>query len=141
MAAAPLQAHEIASTAGLPPAQTAKILQMMSWAGFVKSRRGTKGGFWLVTPAQHIRVTDVLNFFARRTHESPEQIRDPILKVLAHAMTRCHKELHHITVADLAKVSACEQPRGSHPENIVVRSKPSGKLAHRIDSTLERNHK
>ena len=32
--AEPLQAHEIASAANLPSAQTAKILQLMTWAGF-----------------------------------------------------------------------------------------------------------
>jgi Rrf2 family protein len=139
-AAAPLQAHEIASTTGLPPAQTAKILQMMSWAGFVESRRGTKGGFWLVTPAEHIRVTDILNFFAHRTHKSPEQIRDPILQVLAHAMTRCRKELNHITVADLAKLACCEQSqRGNVPKTVVAPA--TRKLKRFTDSTRQRNHK
>ena len=47
----PLQAHEVAVAASLPPAQTAKILQQMAWAGFVESRRGAKGGFWLQKPA------------------------------------------------------------------------------------------
>src|SRR5437660_549073 len=61
-AAGPVQAHEVAAAASLPPAQTAKILQLMTWAGFVESRRGTKGGYWLVTPADHIRVTDVADF-------------------------------------------------------------------------------
>lgn len=32
-AGGPLQAHQIASRASLPPAQTAKILQLMTWAG------------------------------------------------------------------------------------------------------------
>jgi hypothetical protein len=59
----PLQAHEIASATGLPPAQTAKILQSMTWAGFIESRRGARGGFWLVIPASRIRVTDVIEFF------------------------------------------------------------------------------
>lgn len=133
----PLQAHEIASSTGLPPAQTAKILQMMTWAGFVESRRGTKGGFWLVTPANHIRVSDVLDFFAHRTHETPGQVRDPILEVLADAMTKCEKELKHITVADLAKTACCEQP--------AVRSKipvqPARKRNHPTDSIQERSHK
>ena len=120
-ATGPLQAHEIASSTGLPPAQTAKILQMMTWAGFVESRRGTKGGFWLVRPANHIRVSDILNFFAHRTHETPEQVRDPILEVLADAMTKCQKEFEHITVADLAKASCCEKPPGGQERRILVR--------------------
>lgn len=107
-AAGPLQAHKIASAAGLPPAQTAKILQLMAWAGFVESRRGTKGGFWLVTPAARIRVTDVADFFTHQTKEIPQHEQDPMLKALAQATARCHKAFAQITVADLAKVSGPE---------------------------------
>jgi Rrf2 family protein len=139
-AAGPLQAHAIASTTGLPPAQTAKILQMMNWAGFVESRRGTKGGFWLVRPAERIRVTDVLTFFAHRTHKSPGQVRDPISQVLAHAMTRCQKELDQITVADLAKIACCEQPQGGNVRKTMLVSAPR-ELKHPTDSIQERNHK
>jgi len=56
-------ARDIASHANLPPAQTAKLLQLLTWAGFVKSRRGSKGGFWLAMPPKCIRVKDVISFF------------------------------------------------------------------------------
>ena len=107
-AAGPLQAHKIASAAGLPPAQTAKILQLMTWAGFVESRRGTKGGFWLVTPAARIRVTDVADFFTHPTKEIPQHEQDPMLKALAQATACCYRAFAQITVADLAKVSGSE---------------------------------
>ena len=107
-ATGPLQAHEIAGAAGLPPAQTAKILQLMTWAGFVESRRGTKGGFWLIVPAERIRVTDVADFFTHHTKDILRRKQDPLLKALAKATARCQKEFVQITVADLAKVSGCE---------------------------------
>lgn len=112
-ASEPLQAHEIASAASLPPAQTAKILQLMTWAGFVESRRGTKGGFWLVKPADGIRVTDVADFFSHHTHGHGLRRRDGLLKALKRATARCQKEFARITVADLAKASGCKrtQPR------------------------------
>jgi len=139
-AAGPLPARAIASTTGLPPAQTAKILQMMSWAGFVESRRGTKGGFWLVTPAERIRVTDVLDFFTHRTHESPGQARDPIVRVLAHAVTRCQEELNHITVADLAKLAGGEPPQvGNVRKTMLVSAFRKRKRS--TDLTPERKHK
>src|SRR6266568_8578291 len=109
--AGPLQAHEIALAANLPPAQTAKILQLMTWAGFVESRRGTNGGFWLVRAAELIRVTDVTDFFAHQTQSHSAPKRDGFLKVLERAMARCHKEFARITVADLAKVCECEPTR------------------------------
>jgi Rrf2 family protein len=104
----PLQAHEIASAATLPPAQTAKILQMMTWAGFVESRRGTKGGFWLATSADRIRVTDVTDFFAHQGERQHSAEKDGLLRALEHATAHCKKEFSRITVADLAKVSGCE---------------------------------
>src|SRR5215467_1072746 len=101
-ASGPLQAHEIAFEADLPPAQTAKILQMMTWAGFVESRRGTKGGFWLVTPALHIRVADVFAFFRPKHPAKTAGSEDPVLQALEKLSTECEKELEHITIADLA---------------------------------------
>jgi DNA-binding IscR family transcriptional regulator len=105
----PLQAHEIASATDLPPAQTAKILQLMTWAGFVESRRGTKGGFWLVKPANRIRVTDVADFFAHHTPEKRPPKRDELLIALERATARCHKQFERITVGDLAKTSGCKR--------------------------------
>ena len=107
-AASPLQAQEIASAAKLPPAQTAKILQMMTWAGFVESRRGTKGGFWLSKPANRIRVTDVADFFAHHNEARGSMEQDGMLKMLSQATVRCRKEFSRITVADLARASGCE---------------------------------
>lgn len=100
----PLQAHEIARATGLPPAQTAKILQLMTWAGFVKSRRGRGGGFWLVVPARRIRVTDVVEFFA--THPETGHRQDAIEEALAEATARCQREFKRVTLADIAKLAA-----------------------------------
>jgi Rrf2 family protein len=103
-----LQAHEVAVAASLPPAQTAKILQQMAWAGFVESRRGAKGGFWLQKPAESIRVTDVADFFRR-----PAQLQqhdDPVLQALARATEKCNKEFRRITIADLSVLPSCKTP-------------------------------
>lgn len=125
-ATGPLQAHEIASAAKLPPAQTAKILQMMTWAGFVESRRGTKGGFWLVTPPERIRVTDVLAFFS--PHQNPEGLhprQDPVFEALEEVSVRCRKELEHITIADLARLSRPECTQSTTAAKTSSRSKQS----------------
>lgn len=110
----PLQAHEVAVAASLPPAQTAKILQQMAWAGFVESRRGAKGGFWLQKPAESIRVTDVADFFRRPVQALRR--KDPVLQALAHATEKCNKEFRRITIADMSKLSSCRTPRsgGEH---------------------------
>ena len=104
----PLLAQEIASAAKLPPAQTAKILQMMTWAGFVESRRGTKGGFWLAKRAGRIRVTDVVDFFAHHEESERSMEQDGLLKALEHATAQCRNQFSRITVADLAKALGCK---------------------------------
>jgi Rrf2 family protein len=120
----PLQAHEIAARTGLPPAQTAKILQMMTWAGFVKSRRGTKGGFWLVRSPETIRITDVADFFAHRGEEHGLKEGDVLLKALERATARCRKEFSRITIADLAKASGCEPSKPIRTNKKVLPRKP-----------------
>jgi Rrf2 family protein len=121
----PVQAHEIASATGLPPAQTAKILQSMTWAGFVESRRGTKGGFWLIVPAGRIRVTDVVEFFARHSRDSSEHLGDPVLRALARATARCQKEFQHVTVADIAKLDRSEQTKRTGEKTATTPQKKS----------------
>ena len=104
----PLQAHEVATATHLPPSQTAKILQQMTWGGCVESRRGTRGGFWLVKPAGRIRVADIVAFF---THPAPsEEQNDPIVQALVRVTAPCRKEFSRITVADLARLSLCKAP-------------------------------
>ena len=129
-----LQAHEIAAAASLPPAQTAKILQLMTWAGFVESRRGTNGGFWLVTPAKRIRVTDVADFFTHHAPGNLRQERDPLLQALAQATARCRKEFAQITVADLAKVSGCEPTASSRPRRAMATEELRKPLAQKNSS-------
>lgn len=107
----PLQAHEVASATNLPPSQTAKILQQMTWAGFIESRRGTKGGFWLVRPAGRIRVAKVVSFF---THPAPaEEQKDPIVQALVRVTAPYRKEFSRITVADLASLSSSNVAAGA----------------------------
>ena len=112
----PLQAHDIAAATHLPPAQAPKILQQMRWAGFVDSRRGPTGGFWLARPPQKIRVFDVFSFFAPPRNSMQEP--DPILQSLARATARCEKKVARITVANLARHSPCkalrQQPSSKH---------------------------
>jgi DNA-binding IscR family transcriptional regulator len=118
-ASEPLQAQQIASAASLPPAQTAKILQLMTWAGFVESCRGTKGGFWLIRPADGIYVTDVDDFFPHRARAHRLKRRDGLLKGLKQATARCRKAFAWITVADLAKASGCRRRKFRRGNKIV----------------------
>jgi DNA-binding IscR family transcriptional regulator len=127
----PLQAHEVAQLTHLPPAQTPKLLQQLKWAGFVASRRGSKGGFWLSKSASNIRVVEVLSFFAPRN----TRLRiDPILQPLARATAKCKKEVSRISIADLAKLYSRKPPQAQQPRKQVRKAnakplKPRTELA------------
>lgn len=119
----PLQAHEVATLTNLPPSPTAKILQQMTWAGFVESRRGTKGGFWLPKPAGRIRVADVVAFF---THPAPsEEQKDPLVQALVRATARCRKEFSRITIGDLASFSSCKGASNGLKAKRTARQRPT----------------
>ncbi len=99
----PMLARDIARHADLPPAQTAKLLQLLTWGGFVKSRRGSKGGFWLAAAPERIRIKDVIQFFEPGflSSKAPE---DPLSHRLAQATACCRHKIATITIADLAGI-------------------------------------
>ena len=100
----PMLARDIALRTALPPAQTAKVLQLLTWGGFVKSQRGTRGGFWLAAAAREIRVGDVIQFFEPSFSES-RQPEDPIVELLAEATATCRRKIVALTIADLVKAT------------------------------------
>src|SRR5438552_17484393 len=58
-----MQSQEIAERIRVSKAETAKILQLFVWGGFVRSRRGSKGGFHLAAEADEITMSKVMDFF------------------------------------------------------------------------------
>ncbi len=56
----PVSAEEISTKELLSPAYIEKILQKLSKAGFVKSTRGTKGGYVLAKSPEDIKIGHVI---------------------------------------------------------------------------------
>ena len=99
-AGTPLQAHQIADRVGISRPETAKVLQLLSWGGFVQSRRGTKGGFWLSESPDQIRAGKVISFFlANHSVEANEQ--DPVSRAIERSNARCQVVLENLTLADI----------------------------------------
>ena len=95
-----LQAHQIAERTGIAKAETAKILQLLCWAGFVHSKRGTKGGFWLNGTADQINAGKVITFFlANHSEETKEE--DPVSRAIEMSSARCQRVLADLTLADI----------------------------------------
>jgi Rrf2 family protein len=101
----PLRASELARVTGIPPAHAAKILYLLTWGGFVSSRRGSKGGFWLRVPSDRIRVQDVAEFFDPPPDESTKNIDDSILLVLQEKVGTGRGVFDKLTLANLVRES------------------------------------
>jgi Rrf2 family protein len=57
---APVKAHVIAETQGIPVRFLGALLTQLRRTGLVESRRGGDGGYWLARPSQEICVADVI---------------------------------------------------------------------------------
>lgn len=114
--ATPRRANELAQTTGIPPSETAKILYLLTWAGFISSKRGPNGGYWLRRPATEIHIQDVMAFFQRPDEADTGESQDSILKV----WQKKGGTLHPI----FEKLSLCELARESH--RVVVASDRAG---------------
>lgn len=102
-ASAPLRAREVARCTEIPPAQAAKVLYMLTWAGFVHSRRGSKGGFWLRKAADQIGIHDVIKFLLPPSDEARKHLKDPVLRVWQETAAPTHEAFERLTLADLVK--------------------------------------
>jgi Rrf2 family protein len=95
-----LQAPQIAQSIGITRAETAKVLQLLCWGGFIHSKRGTKGGFWLNKPPEQIRAGEVISFFlAHHPQETGDE--DPVSRAIEQSSAHCHEVLEHLTLADI----------------------------------------
>src|SRR5258708_30212452 len=84
-----MHSQKIAARIGVSNSETAKILQLLVWGGFVTSRRGSKGGFHLASTANRSTMGDVIDFFlATRPPEPPD--RAPVTDRLRRAIAPCH---------------------------------------------------
>jgi Rrf2 family transcriptional regulator, cysteine metabolism repressor len=58
--AGPMSAHEIASQNGIPRKFLEQILMTLKRAGYVQSRRGPVGGYFLAKPARDISLAEII---------------------------------------------------------------------------------
>ena len=61
----PVKIQSIASAQGIPPRFLEVILGSMNSGGFVESRRGSDGGYFLARPAHNLTVGEVLAFMRK----------------------------------------------------------------------------
>lgn len=96
-----MQSHEISGEINVSNAETAKILQLLVWGGFVASRRGSKGGFHLALPAEQVTMAEVIDFFLARHPPEPNE-NSPVMRVLWNSIAPCQKNFGKLTLAEVA---------------------------------------
>ncbi len=108
----PMQSREVAQQIGVSPAETAKVLQLLVWGGFVRSRRGSSGGFWLTQLPNRIRAGRVISFFASH-HQLSIEGDDVVSRAIRKTGAQCRKRFERLTVADLAAGRLESRPQKS----------------------------
>ncbi len=97
-----MQSQKIAARIDVSNAETAKILQLLVWGGFVTSRRGTKGGFHLSSSANRITMGQVIDFFLARHPVEPEE-GSPVMSVLRESIAPCQRAFARLSLAAVAR--------------------------------------
>ncbi|HLY61063.1 MAG TPA: Rrf2 family transcriptional regulator [Terriglobia bacterium] len=105
-AGAPRQSKELATLTGITPAETAKVLSLLAWGGFLLSKRGSKGGFWLRLPAAQIQIKDVMKFLQRPGDGSPSgENKDSVLRVWRKKVGKVSEDFEKLSLAELVRES------------------------------------
>lgn len=102
-----LKAEELARLEEIPPTQAAKVLEHLTRAGFLQSRRGVKGGYWLGVSADHIRIGDVLASFGPRGRARKPK-SNGVAKALRKVTEPARKAFEHLTIADISDFGSKE---------------------------------
>ena len=105
-----MQSQEIARVIDVSSAQTAKILQLLVWGGFVTSRRGSKGGFQLADSTDQITMGEVINFFLTR-HPVESEKSSPVMRALRDCMAPCQQEFAKLSLAAVTERGRTKSPR------------------------------
>ncbi len=89
----PLVTPKIADITHVPVGYLAKVLQVLSRAGIVRSQKGYNGGFVLVRPQKELTVLEVVNAV-----DAPRRIKSCPLELGQHGTRLCplHRRLDEV---------------------------------------------
>ena len=111
-----LQSQQIAERIHLSTAESAKILQLLVWGGFVTSRRGSKGGFHLATRADQVTMGEVIEFFLSR-HPAEPDTDSSVMRVFEKTSAPCQKAFGKLTLADIESIRRTPRTRKKRAAN------------------------
>lgn len=103
--------NEISEAQDVPKSYLSKIMQHLTKAGLVRSRRGAKGGFMLARPADQITLRETIEALEGPIHlnvclikkgECPRDEVCPVHPIWKEAQKKLFETLDSKTMADLA---------------------------------------
>src|SRR6202165_4402346 len=122
-----MQSQVMTDRIGVSRAETAKVLQLLAWGGFLTSRRGTKGGFHLAVGADQITTGQVIDFFVPKYEAEPDG-DCPVMRALRETTAPCQKAFGSLTLADIARLKGSEKVQATrrkvHQQNLQQRRNP-----------------
>ncbi len=98
-----MQSQQVANRIGVSKAETAKVLQLLTWGGFVTSRRGSKGGFQLAAGAGQVTMGEVINFFLSK-YQAASDGDCPVIRILRETSAPCQEAFGRLRLLDIAKL-------------------------------------
>jgi Rrf2 family transcriptional regulator, cysteine metabolism repressor len=105
-AGSPRRSKQLAELTGIAPSETAKMLSLLAWGGFLSSKRGAKGGFWLRRHPAEIRVGDVVKFLEPPvTDQVSVGDDDFILRIWLEKVGTSRQKFEKLSLADLLRES------------------------------------
>lgn len=116
---------EVAAHIGVPRAETAKVLQLLVWGGFVSSQRGSKGGFRLAQSPERITAGAVIRFFVGQHPAKPDK-HSRVIRILQESMAPCQEAFSKLSLAELAGLNHPTPEPGSQPRRGRRASSPKG---------------
>ncbi len=111
----PVCAREVARRTGIPPTEAAKILYLLAWGGFLSSRRGSNGGFWLRRTPRRIGIGEVVKFLSSPSDLSDESSNDPVLRIWRQTAASSNEAFNRFSLEELAMRVNCSA--ASHGES------------------------
>ena len=108
----PVKGDEIAAAQDIPINFLENILSLLRNAGFVMSRRGADGGYWLALPADRITIADIVRVIdgplaaVRGVRPSETQFpapAEPLRDVWVAVRASLRAILEEVTLADIVR--------------------------------------
>ncbi len=104
----PMSARHVAACVRIPATQSSKILHRLTWAGMVRSRRGSHGGYELRRSPEEIRAGEVARLF-QLPGENGEAEKDPLQQVWQEVSAGYRQSWEELTIAKLARRVAARE--------------------------------